>query len=331
MFASSFPATRMRRLRKSQTFRDMLCETHLNLDQFIYPLFVKEGIEASLPIKSMPNLYQWSLSELPEEIRALQALGVRSVLLFGIPANKDSVGSSGFDPNGIVAQAIRMVKDVAPDMMVVSDICCCEYTDHGHCGVMGEHRCMADVDNDKTLELLAKQAIVHAIAGVDMIAPSGMIDGQVGCLRRALDAGGFQDLPIMSYSAKYASSFYGPFREAAEGAPQFGDRKTYQMNPANRQEAVRETALDIQEGADLIMVKPAQAYLDVILELKQQFPTVPLAAYQVSGEYSMIKAAAERGWIDGQKSALESLIGIKRAGADLIISYFTKELAVLLR
>lgn len=317
-------STRLRRLRRTPALRAMVRETQLNRSDFILPLFIKEGLKERKPIASMPGHYQWPLEDLPKEIRLLKSMGIQSVILFGIPSHKDSCGSSGYQPDGIIARAIETTKDACPDMTVISDICCCEYTDHGHCGVMDD---MKEVDNDKTLELLANQARVHAQAGADIVAPSGMMDGQVACLRQALDSEGFSQIPIMSYAAKYCSSLYGPFREAAEGAPQFGDRRSYQMDPANAREALREVALDIAEGADILMVKPAHTYLDVLHAIKQEQPSVPLAAYHVSGEYAMIKAAALQGWLDEEQVALEVLTSIKRAGASLIIHYFAKQLA----
>ncbi|MBI2791015.1 MAG: porphobilinogen synthase [Gammaproteobacteria bacterium] len=322
-----FPHIRLRRMRANQQMRDLIRETELNLNDLVMPLFIKYGQDRKDPISSMPGLFQFSLDKLANEIRELRSLGVQSVLLFGIPEHKDALASDSYDANGIVQRAIQIVKDVAPEMLVMADVCCCEYTDHGHCGVIEEFRGTKDVHNDKTLEIIAKQAISFAKSGADIIAPSGSIDGQVAAARYGLDSEGFHQLPILSYSIKYASSLYGPFRQAAEGAPKFGDRKTYQMDPANGMEALREVELDLLEGADMLMVKPAQAYLDVIFRVKQKFPHVPLGAYHVSGEFSMIKAAAEKGWIDGNKVALEVLTGIKRAGADFIINYFTKELA----
>lgn len=322
-----FPHMRLRRMRANQQMRDLIRETELNLNDLVMPLFIKYGQDRKDPISSMPGLFQFSLDKLADEIRELKSLGVQSVLLFGIPEHKDALASDSYDANGIVQRAIQIVKDVVPEMLVMADVCCCEYTDHGHCGVIEEFRGTKDVHNDKTLEIIAKQAISFAKAGADIIAPSGSIDGQVAAARYGLDSEGFHQIPILSYSIKYASSLYGPFRQAAEGAPKFGDRKTYQMDPANGMEALREVELDLLEGADMLMVKPAQAYLDVIFRVKQKYPHVPLGAYHVSGEFSMIKAAAEKGWIDGNKVALEVLTGIKRAGADFIINYFTKELA----
>ncbi len=327
----NFPHLRLRRMRTNQQIRALIRETELNLNDLVMPIFIKYGQDRKDPISSMPGLFQFSLDKLPEEIRELKALGIQSVLLFGIPEHKDALATDSYQANGIVQQATQIVKDVAPDMLVMADVCCCEYTDHGHCGIVEDYRGTMDVHNDKTLEILAKQAISFAQAGADIIAPSGSIDGQVTAVRTGLDSAGFHQIPVLSYAIKYASSLYGPFRQAAEGAPKFGDRKTYQMDPANGLEALREVELDVAEGADMLMVKPAQAYLDVILRVKQKYPHIPLGAYHVSGEYSMIKAAAELGWIDGTKVALEVLTGIKRAGADFIINYFTKELAKDLR
>ena len=315
--------SRMRRLRQTPAFRNMLQETQLSVNDFMFPLFIKEGIDEKKPVSSMPGLYQLPLHELANEMREIQALGIQSVMLFGVPAHKDATGSDGFSADGIVARSIEIAKDAAPDLMVVSDICCCEYTHHGHCGFIDESTSAKDVDNDKTLDILAKQAIAHANKGADMVAPSGMMDGAVYAIRQALDNSGHSNVPIMSYSVKFASALYGPFREATEGAPQFGDRKTYQMDPANGQEALREVALDLNEGADMLMVKPALAYLDVIHHIKQKYPEVPLSAYQVSGEFAMIKAAAEKGWVNEEKVMMESLLAIKRAGADFIITYFS--------
>ena len=320
-----FPTTRLRRMRKTPALRDMFKETLLTPADFIYPLFIVEGEGKRNEISSMPGQAQLSIDNVLLECEELQSLGVRSVILFGIPDAKDEAGSGAYAEDGIIQKATRAIKDRFPDMIVVTDVCLCEYTSHGHCGVVED----GYIHNDKTLELLAREAVSHAAAGADIIAPSDMMDGRIAAIRTALDGGGFTDTPIMAYSAKYSSAFYGPFREAAESAPQFGDRKTYQMDPPNSDEAMREIALDIQEGADIVMVKPALAYLDIIRRAKDEFK-MPLAAYNVSGEYSMIKAAAERGWLDGEKTMLESLIAIKRAGADVIITYFAKEAARLI-
>lgn len=314
---------RMKRLRRTQNIRAMVRETRLNIEQFIAPLFISETLQTKQAIKTMPGQFQLSLADLPAEIESLTTLGIPAVLLFGIPAHKDATGSASLSANGIIQQAIREIKRLNPNMTVIADVCFCEYTDHGHCGVLdGEF-----INNDETLALLSQQAVSYADAGADWIAPSSMTDGMVTAIRQTLDTAGYQHVAILSYAVKYSSSFYGPFREAALGAPQFGNRKTYQMDPANGQEAIREAALDLDEGADMLMVKPAMNYLDVIYRIKQHFPEVPLCAYQVSGEYAMIKAAAQQGLIDEEQAVLESLIAIKRAGADLIISYFAKEVA----
>ncbi|MBI5447304.1 MAG: porphobilinogen synthase [Gammaproteobacteria bacterium] len=326
----SFPTRRLRRLRAKPSLRRLARETRLSLSDFILPLFIRHGHETR-DINSMPGHKQWCLADLPTEINALYALGIQQVLLFGIPEHKDELGSDSYHEQGIIQQAIRLIKEHQPSMLVIADVCFCEYTSHGHCGVVNDKCGQLDVDNDETLLLLQKQALSFAQAGADIIAPSGNMDGMVGAIRAVLDEKGFVHTPILSYSAKYASSFYGPFREAAEGAPKFGDRKTYQMDPANGNEALKETLLDVEEGADMLMVKPALAYLDVIYRIKEAFPEFPLVAYQVSGEFSMIKAAAEKGWIDEKKVALESLIAIKRAGADIIVSYFTKQIAAWLK
>lgn len=318
---------RLTRLRSTAMTRALVKETRLHPEQFIAPLFINETLNSSKEISAMPGQYQLSLNCLPQEIETISALGIPAVLLFGIPKTKDACGSASFNDMGVIQQAIRIIRSINKDLVIISDLCFCEYTDHGHCGVLCEDR----IDNDKTLALLGKQAVSHAQAGADWIAPSGMTDGMVTAIRQALDAAGYQQVPILSYSAKYCSCLYGPFREAAQGAPQFGDRKTYQMDPANAKEALRETALDIKEGADMIMVKPAGFYLDIIYQLKQQFPEVPLCAYQVSGEYSMIKLAAKHNLLQEDQAIIESLTAIKRAGADFIISYFAKDIAKLLR
>ena len=320
-----FPEYRPRRLRRTETFRAMIRETRLAPEQMIYPLFVLPGKGVREPVVSMPGVFRLSVDQLAAEARDCLALGVRSVLLFGLPDKKDGLGSGAYAKNGIVQQAIRELKNRAPDMTVVTDVCLCEYTDHGHCGCLAGE----EVDNDATLELLAKTALSHAQAGADMVAPSDMMDGRVSEIRTALDEEIFHNVPIMSYAVKYASAFYGPFRDAAECAPQFGDRRGYQMDPANSREALREATLDVDEGADILMVKPAIAYLDIIARLHDEFD-LPVAAYQVSGEYAMIKAAAERGWIDGERVMAESLIAIRRAGADIILTYFAKEMARVL-
>ncbi|WP_058534815.1 porphobilinogen synthase [Legionella saoudiensis] len=314
---------RLTRLRSNPVTRALVRETRLHAQQLIMPLFISEELTAPKEISAMPGQYQLSLDSLPKEIDALSALGIQAVLLFGIPKHKDACGSESFNDEGIIQQAIRKIRAINKDILIISDLCFCEYTDHGHCGVVsGNH-----IDNDKTLELLAKQAVSHAKAGADWVAPSGMTDGMVSAIREALDSAGYQNIPILSYSAKYCSCLYGPFREAAQGAPKFGDRKSYQMDPANSNEAIRETALDLDEGADMIMVKPAGYYLDVIAKMKQHFPEVPLCAYQVSGEYSMIKIAAQHQLINEEQAMIESLIAIRRAGADFIITYFAKDVA----
>jgi porphobilinogen synthase len=304
----------------------MVRETKLSPDDFIYPMFVTHGKGVKKEISSMPGNYQQSIDNLVKDCEEVKSLGIPAVILFGIPEHKDEVGSEGYSDEGIVQHAIKAIKNKMPDLTVITDVCLCEYTSHGHCGVIKNNR----VDNDSTLELLAKEALSHAKAGADMVAPSDMMDGRVGAIREMLDGHGFYDTPIMAYAAKYASSFYGPFREAAESTPQFGDRRSYQMDPPNSREAMREVALDIEEGADIVMVKPALAYLDIIYQVRQQF-NLPVAAYNVSGEYSIIKAAAKMGWIDGERAMMESLISIKRAGADMILTYFAKDAAKVLQ
>lgn len=322
-----FPVQRMRRLRVNESIRSMVRETELSLKGIIYPLFVVYGSDKRVPIPSMPGIYQFSLDRLAEELEEVKALNIPAVLLFGIPEHKDALGSSAYQADGVIQNSIKLIKDKYPDITVITDVCLCEYTDHGHCGVVERD---GYVNNDATLELLAQEALSHAEAGCDMVAPSDMMDGRIGFIRKSLDDNGFNNLPIMAYSAKYCSSFYGPFRDAADSAPQFGDRKTYQMDPSNINEALREVALDIEEGADIVMVKPALPYLDVIRAVKEKF-AYPTAAYNVSGEYSMIKAAALQGWLDEDRVMVESLISIKRAGAEMIITYFAKDLARLLR
>ena len=320
-----FPEYRARRTRRTPTLRNMVRETQLAVDDFIYPLFCVEGNDVCKPISSMPGVCQLSIDRLAAEAREIWLLGIPAVILFGIPDSKDAEGSEGTNEHGIIPRAIRAIKHAVPELIVVTDVCMCEYTDHGHCGVIrGE-----EVINDPTLQLLARQAVAHARAGADIIAPSDMMDGRVAAIRRALDTEGFDQLPIMSYAVKYASAFYGPFREAAESAPQFGDRRSYQMDPANRREALREAQLDVNENADFLMVKPAMAYLDILRDLRERFD-LPLVAYNVSGEFAMLKAAAQQGWIDHDKVMLELLTGMKRAGADLIITYHAKEAARLL-
>ena len=316
---------RTRRLRKTEGIRRLVQETKLSIDDFVYPLFIEEGIGIATEIPSMPGINRFSLDKINEELDEIVQLNIPAVILFGIPANKDEDGSETWDENGIIQKAIRFIKEHYPTLYVITDVCFCEYTTHGHCGVINDN----DVDNDVTLINIAKQVVSHARAGADMVAPSGMIDGTIQMVREALDNNGFVNLPIMAYSVKYASAFYGPFRDAADSAPSFGDRRTYQMNPSNRDEAIREANFDDQEGADILMVKPALSYLDIIRDLKNDFDR-PIACYNVSGEYAMIKAASEKGWIDGDRVMMESLLSMKRAGASIIITYFAKEAAKLL-
>ena len=321
-----FPEYRPRRLRKNDLFRRIIRETALSVNDFISPLFIVPGKEVKKPVASMPGIFQQSADHAIKDVQALHSLGVPAVLLFGIPEKKDEIASGAFAKDGVIQRAVRRIKEKCPDMLIVTDVCLCEYTSHGHCGMLDK----GDVDNDATLEVLAETALSHARAGADMVAPSAMMDGQVGAIREALDESGFETLPIMAYSAKYASSFYGPFREAAESKPQFGNRKSYQMDPANSDEAIREMTLDAGEGADILMVKPALPYLDIIRRAKEEFD-LPVAAYNVSGEFAMIKAAAQMGWIDGEAAMMESLTAIKRAGADIMITYFAAEAAKLLQ
>lgn len=323
-----FPTIRPRRLRRNKTIRDMVAETTLSIDDFVHPIFVIEGKDIKNPIKSMPGIYQLSLEHAFNEAKEAFDLGIKSIILFGIPEKKDEMGSQAYAEGGIIARAIHEIKSNLPDLIVIADACLCEYTSHGHCGVLDKN---GNVLNDPTLELLKKEAYVYAKMGADIIAPSGMMDGMVKAIRESLDENGFEDVAIMSYSAKYSSNFYGPFRDAAESAPAFGDRKSYQMDFRNANEAIKEMMLDIDEGADFIMVKPALAYLDVIRLAKEQFPYIPLAAYNVSGEYSMVKVAGQMGWIDEKAVMIEILTAIKRAGADIIITYFAKDIAKILR
>jgi porphobilinogen synthase len=326
------PTLRPRRLRRTSAIRRMVRETTLTPDDFIYPLFVREGTDDVRPISSMPGQRQWTLDHLGAEVKRIDALGVPAVILFGIPDVKDACGTENFNPDGIIPRAIRTIKDAVPDMIVMSDMCFCEYTDHGHCGIINtpgdEHYNAALPEgyllNDPTLALLGQASAVHAAAGADIIAPSGMIDGMVGAIRAALDADGHSHVSVMSYAAKYSSAFYGPFRDAAESPPTFGDRSEYQMDPANRREARKEVAIDVAEGADMIMVKPALPYLDILADMRATYD-LPTAAYQVSGEFSMMHAAAQNGWIDLERAAMESLTSIKRAGADMILTYFAKD------
>jgi porphobilinogen synthase len=325
---SGFPTTRLRRLRYNAGLRALVRETTLSPANLILPLFVRPGKNIKQPIGSMPGQFQLSLDQLALEAKEAQSLGIAGVILFGIPAEKDIAGTDSYCEQGIVQQAVRTVKEAAPKLLCITDVCFCEYTSHGHCGLLEERNGLKDVANDPTLELLGKQAVSHAQAGADLVAPSGMMDGMVGAIRGALDDAGFSHLPVMSYAAKYASAFYGPFRDAAESAPQFGDRRTYQMDPAAAAgQALREVELDLQEGADLIMVRPALAYLDVIRDVREAFPGVPLAAYNVSGEYSLVKAAAANGWVDERTLALEMLTAIRRAGAGIILTYWAKDVA----
>ena len=320
-----FPLYRPRRLRESPLLRSMVRETALRVDDFVYPLFAVHGRGVREPIGSMPGQYRLSIDELLKECKDAASMGIPAVLLFGLPRDKDPRGTEAYAEDGIIQQAVRAVKDTIPDLLVITDVCLCEYTSHGHCGVVEDGR----VKNDPTLELIARTAVSHAEAGADMVAPSDMMDGRVAAIREGLDEAGFPETPIMAYSAKYASAFYGPFREAADSTPQFGDRRSYQMDPANAVEAMREVALDVDEGADIVMVKPALPYLDIIARVKGEFG-LPVAAYSVSGEYAMLKAAGQLGWLDEERAVLEALTGIRRAGADIIITYFAKDAARLI-
>lgn len=324
----NFPFYRPRRLRKNEQFRRLIRETSLSVDDLIFPLFVCPGTGVKKEISSMPGMYQLSIDKLVEEIKDITKLKIPGVILFGIPESKDETGRSAYDDNGIIQSAIRAIKAENTDILVITDVCMCEYTNHGHCGFIKKDACTGklDVDNDETLKLLTKEALSHAKAGADMVAPSDMMDGRVECIRRALDENGYDNIPIMAYSAKFCSSFYGPFRDAAESPPSFGNRKSYQMDPSNTDEAIREVAMDIDEGADIVMVKPALPYLDIIQRIKDQF-NYPIAAYNVSGEFSMIKAAVEKGWLDEKETVLELLTSIKRAGADMILTYWAKDAA----
>ncbi len=321
-----FPEYRARRLRRNDTLRRMVRETFLRTDDLIYPMFSAFGTGIKKEIASMPGIYQQSIEHIVTEAREVYELGIPAVILFGIPEVKDALGQDAYSDSGIIQETIRAIKAAVPKLLVITDVCMCEYTDHGHCGVIRD----GDVDNDETLKLLAAEALSHARAGADIVAPSDMMDGRIAAIREILDANGFTHIPIMSYAVKYASAYYGPFRDAAESTPQFGDRRSYQMDPANRIEAFREAELDIQECADFLMVKPALAYLDILRDLKERY-NLPLVAYNVSGEYSMVKAAAARDWIDGERVMMETLVGMKRAGADLIITYHAKEAARLLK
>lgn len=322
---ANYPSQRLRRLRYNPLVRDMIRETHLNKSDLIYPLFVVPGKNVKNEVRSMPGVYQLSIDSVVKECIEVESLGIPAVILFGIPDHKDEKGSGAYDPNGIIQKAVRSIKEEVKNLLVITDVCLCEYTSHGHCGVLNGE----EILNDETVELLVKESISHAEAGADIIAPSDMMDGRIGAIRKALDGNGFYKTPVMSYAAKYASGYYGPFRDAAESAPAFGDRRSHQMDVANALEALREVESDIQEGADIVMVKPAGAYLDIIYRVKEKFG-LPTAAYQVSGEYAMIKAAGKLGWIDEQRIMLESLTAIKRAGADMILTYFAKDVARLL-
>ncbi|MBM4054746.1 MAG: porphobilinogen synthase [Planctomycetes bacterium] len=321
-----FPVQRLRRLRQNENIRRLVRETHLSVNDLIMPLFVRPGKGIKQPIPSMPGNYQMSVDVLTKEVKELESMGLPGIILFGIPEEKDALGSDAYSDTGIIQKAITSIKKETKNILVITDVCMCEYTNHGHCGFLkaDEHTGHFEIDNDKTLELLTKEAVSHAKAGADIIAPSDMMDGRIGAIREALDRQGFSQIPIMAYSAKYASGFYGPFREAAESTPGMGDRSSYQMDPHNAREALREVSLDIEEGADIVMVKPALAYLDIIRDLKANFD-YPIAAYNVSGEFSVVKAAAEKGWIDEKRVALEILTGIKRAGADIILTYWAKD------
>ncbi|STX50967.1 delta-aminolevulinic acid dehydratases (porphobilinogen synthase) [Legionella busanensis] len=327
-----FPKTRLRRLRRNETIRGLTREIHLNIDKLVLPLFIKYGSGKKEAIPSMPGHFQLSVDKLEEEINEILSLDIKSMILFGIPSIKNQLGTDSYSDDGIIQKAIKLIKKIAPHLLIISDICLCEYTDHGHCGFVSAYDSHhVEIDNDKTIELLAKQAVSHVKAGTDIIAPSANMDGMVSAIRGALDNAGFYDIPILSYAVKYASSMYGPFRQAAEGAPKFGDRRTYQMDFANGNEALRECLLDIEEGADMLMVKPAHTYLDIIFRVKSAYPEIPLGAYHTSGEFAMIKAATEKGWIVEQGGVIETLTAIQRAGADFIISYFTKEVAQWLK
>jgi len=328
----SYPIVRHRRLRRTAAMRSMVRETILTASDFIYPIYVIHGTGIKQEISSMPGVFRFSLDLLQQEIREIVSLGIPSIMLFGLPDHKDPVGSSAYDANGIVQQATRLIKEWAPGLIVMADTCLCQFTDHGHCGIVhqNERTGEAEVDNDPSLELLVRTAVSQAEAGADVIAPSNMMDGFVGAIRAGLDEAGYSDIPILSYSVKYASAYYGPFREAANSAPQYGDRKSYQMDPANFREALREADSDVAEGADMLMVKPALAYLDVVRALRENF-NLPLVAYNVSGEYAMVKAAAANGWVDERKIVLETLLGMKRAGADMIITYHAKDAALWLQ
>ena len=319
---TGFPQIRLRRLRRTEGLRALVRENQVQVGDLVYPMFVVEGRGIRQEVTAMPGVARFSPDRLPPEIEEITRLGIPAVILFGVPQHKDDAGSSAYDPDGVIQKAVRAIKQAAPELLVITDVCLCEYTSHGHCGVVVEDR----IDNDKTLPLLARMALSHAAAGADMVAPSDMMDGRVRTIRQELDKNGFSDIPILSYAAKYASAFYGPFREAAESAPEFGDRRSYQMDPANAREALREVEQDIAEGADIVMVKPALAYLDVIRQVRNAF-NCPLAAYNVSGEYAMVKAAAQKGWLDEKAVVMEILTAIKRAGADIILTYHARDFA----
>ncbi len=323
----NYKFNRPRRIRNSQVLRKLICENQLTVDDLIMPIFVKEGRKVKNSISSMPGQFQYSIDMLDDEIAEIIALGIKAVIIFGIPSYKDSQGSESYSSNGIVQRAIQKIKSVAPELFVITDVCLCQYTDHGHCGILKENNKTWEVDNDSTLGLLVKQAISHAQSGSDMIAPSGMLDGMVKLIRKGLDSANFKNLPILSYAVKYRSSMYGPFAQAADGSPKIGDRSSHQMDPANSNEALKEARYDIEEGADILMVKPAHTYLDIIFRIRTAYPEMPLIAYHVSGEYSMIKAASLNGWIDEQRAVMEVLTSMKRAGADIIITYFAKDAA----
>lgn len=327
MTLTTLPSIRLRRLRQHPLLRELVRETELNVKDFVCPIFVKGDTGQRNPILTMPGCYQTPISMLKQEVEEILALGISSIILFGIPPHKDALGSDSYHDHGIVQKAIRAIREVTSDLLIIADVCFCEYTDHGHCGFLSEATGKLDVDNDMTLELLVKQTISLAKAGADVLAPSGMIDGMVAAMRAGLDQEGFKHLPILSYAVKYYSALYGPFGKAAEGAAKFGNRSTHQMDTANALEAIREATLDVEEGADMLMVKPAHTYLDIIYRVKEAYPYIPLGAYHVSGEYSMIKAAVAQGWLDEKRTVLEVLRGIKRAGADFIITYYAKEVA----
>ncbi|RLJ71406.1 porphobilinogen synthase [Hydrogenivirga caldilitoris] len=322
---SEFPKHRPRRLRRNENIRSLVRENHLTLDDLIYPIFIRYGENMVEEVPSMPGVYRYSVDRVADAVKEARDLGIKAVILFGIPEHKDEVGSDTWSDEGIIQRTLRVLKKEVPEMYLITDVCFCEYTSHGHCGVLHDH----EVDNDATLENLKKQVVSHAENGADMVAPSGMMDGMVRAIREALDSAGYTHIPIMAYSAKFASAFYGPFRDAAESAPSFGDRRSYQMDPANSREALKEVLLDVQEGADIVMVKPALAYLDIIYKVKEH-TLLPVCAYNVSGEYSMVKAAGKLGWIDEKKVMVETLLSMKRAGADMIITYFAKEVAQMI-